>query len=144
MVQRQNLVNKVIEDLGVCGYGFFSLQYYFQFYSYNPEAGETVDADLLVTSIMYNLYSVWNLFLKNKEINEHSNMRNKHWRRCFMLLSIFLSWFFSISSLLFICLQNYLCTSPSARLHLGKKMGIHLKNIWCNTLEAFFFLTHVS
>lgn len=58
MVQRQKLANKVIEVLGVCGYGFFSLQYYFQFYSYKPEAGETVDADPLVTSIIYNLYSV--------------------------------------------------------------------------------------
>lgn len=78
MVQRQNLAYKFIEVLGVCKYGFFSLQYCFQFYSYKPEAGETMDAYpfilvLCITCIQSEIFS-----LKNEEISEDKNMRNKH------------------------------------------------------------------
>lgn len=55
-VIKKKLANKVLEVLGVCGYGFFFLQYYFQFCSYKPKETQ-LDDDPLVTSIMYHLYS---------------------------------------------------------------------------------------
>lgn len=56
-VTKEDLANNVLEVLGVCGYGFFCGQIYFQFYSYKPKESQ-LDDDPLVTSIMYHLYSV--------------------------------------------------------------------------------------
>lgn len=60
-VTKENLANNVLEVWSVCGYGFFCLQYYFQFCSYKPKETQ-LDDDPLVTSITYHLYSVWNIF----------------------------------------------------------------------------------